>query len=168
MGRLRLVLTLAAVAALVACSQPELDDLVRDAAVKPEALVRLSDSVAVAAKPIGDGARVLYFHEVEDGGWQAQEIGRSSAGSTSGSLALVTGGGEAVGEWNSFVFGTAREEVSRVLLTGFDGEGGQVVDGAWVIALRDQELTPNDLHWTFVDAFGAVLDSGTGIFPPDA
>ena len=49
-----------------------------------------------------------------------------------------------------------------------DPFGGEVIDGAWLITLRDKGLAPDDLHWRFLDPSGTVLASGTGVFPPEA
>jgi hypothetical protein len=45
--------------------------------------------------------------------------------------------------------------------------GGQVVDGSWVIALADRDVLPTDLNWEFLDAFGGVVSSGSGVTTPD-
>lgn len=58
--------------------------------------------------------------------------------------------------------------MSRVAVEGLDGLGGQVVDGAWVLVFEEKGLTTDDMEWQFLDAFGNVVDSGTGIFPPGA
>ena len=75
-------------------------------------------------------------------------------------------GGATGDKWNSIFYGTAPPTVSRVVLQGLDAEGGQVVEGAWALVLREKDLTPDQMRWQFVDAFGRVVDSGTGIFPP--
>lgn len=74
-------------------------------------------------------------------------------------------GAETGDAWNTWVYGVAPDAVSRVDVMGFDGEGGRVVDGAWVIVLRERDLTPMDIQWRFLDPVGAVLESGSGIFP---
>jgi hypothetical protein len=56
----------------------------------------------------------------------------------------------------------------RVELSGHpDQRGGTVVDGAWVIALRDKDVRPGDVEWHFIAGDGTVR-TGVGIFPPDA
>lgn len=91
-----------------------------------------------------------------------------TTGSPEASAQLFAMGGETGEEWNSFSYGTAPEHVNRVTVQGREGVGGQVVDGAWVIAFRAKDLTPDDIRWQFLDASGNVVDSGTGIFPPAA
>jgi hypothetical protein len=77
--------------------------------------------------------------------------------------------GGATGEaWNSFVFGTAAPGTVRVELVGFQAQrGGRVVDGAWIIALRERDVSPQEIEWRFIGEDGSVR-TGVGIFPPDA
>ena len=84
------------------------------------------------------------------------------------SLHLISCGGATGEGWNTFVFGTAAPGTLRVELPNFpDQRGGTVVDGAWIIALREKDLTPQDIEWRFIGSDGEVR-SGVGIFPPDA
>ena len=78
---------------------------------------------------------------------------------------LVTMGGETGEEWNSFLFGTAPEVASRVVVSGHTATGGHVADGSWVLAFRDRDLLPGQLTWSVLDAIGGVIASGTGISP---
>ena len=73
--------------------------------------------------------------------------------------------GETGEAWNSFFFGTAPEGASRVVVAGPGTAGGHVTDGAWVIALRREGVSPAGLQWQVVDATGDVMESGSGITP---
>jgi hypothetical protein len=46
-------------------------------------------------------------------------------------------------------------------------DGGRVVDGAWIITLREKDVSPQDLEWRFIADDGSIR-TGVGIFPPDA
>jgi hypothetical protein len=165
-SRVYLVLSLAVAASLSACfGASSLGDLIRNQRVPADAVVRLSADQAVGAKRDGSQVLVLNFANTLQG-WQVHQIASDSAGSGSGSLHLLTLAGQTGLEWNTFVYGTAPAQVSRVKLSGFDYEGGQVADGAWVVVLQGHDLTPQDLRWEFVGATGAVIQSGDGIFPP--
>ena len=167
-SRLHIVLALAVAALLGGCfGPPTLADRIRDQHVSPDAVVRLSDDQAIAAKRDGSRVVVLNFSNTLRG-WQTQEIASDTVGKEPSSLTLFTLGGQTNLEWNTFVYGTAPAQVSRVKLAGLDYEGGQVADGAWVIALRVRDVMPQDLHWEFVGATGGVVQSGDGIFPPKA
>lgn len=78
---------------------------------------------------------------------------------------LLSYGGETRQEWNTFVYGTAEPGTVRVELVGFEGLGGQVVDGAWLIVLRETDVTPDQLRWRFLRADGSVRREGSGIGP---
>jgi hypothetical protein len=78
---------------------------------------------------------------------------------------LLSYGGETRQEWNTFVYGTAEPETARVELVGFEGLGGQVVDGAWLIVLREKDVTPDQLRWRFLRPDDSVRREGTGIGP---
>jgi hypothetical protein len=103
-----------------------------------------------------------------DGQWVGTPLSSSQSEIGSDSLHLISYGGATGEEWNTFVFGTAQPGTARVELRGFlDQRGGTVADGAWVIALREKDLGPEDIEWRFVGDDGAVR-TGIGIFPPDA
>lgn len=131
-----------------------------------DAVVRLSNDRAVAARAEGTSVAVMDFTHGE-ATWRVQRIASSETDGDAG-LYLMTMGGETGEEWNSFVYGIAPPDVSRVSLEGLEGQGGQVAAGAWVIALHLKDVKPDDLRWRFIDAAGAILLSGEGIFPPDA
>ncbi len=70
-----------------------------------------------------------------------------------------------------YLFGQDTREMTRTMI-GLDAIGGQVVDGLWLMAIRDDEIAP-DQRWEIRDALGiAPMESGTGAFfqsdrPPD-
>ena len=110
---------------------------------------------------------VVAVHQ-RNGEWVADPIASSTGPVHADSLHLITYGGATGDEWNTFVFGTAAPGTLRVELANFpDQRGGTVVDGAWIIALREKDLTPQDIEWRFIRPDGEVR-SGVGIFPPDA
>ena len=96
----------------------------------------------------------------------AHEVNSHSVHQGSNSARLVTYGGETGSEWNSFTFGTAAPGVVTVHADMPDGVGGNVVDGAWVIASHAKDVTLV-LRYTFLDASGRVVEQETGVFPPD-
>jgi len=167
-GRIYLVFALAVAAPLSGCfGAPSLPDLLRDQRISPHAVVRLSTDQAVAARRDGNQVSVLNFTDTLQG-WRVRQIASDSGGSDSSSLHLFTLGGQTSLEWNTFVYGIAPQVVSRVKLSGFEYEGGQVADGAWVIVLRERDLRPEEIHWEFIGATGGVIKAGDGIFPPKA
>jgi hypothetical protein len=151
-----------AVTLVVGCGVRTLEQQVRDSGLAPEAIVRLADDWAVAARRDDANVRVLSLAPERNGNWTAALLA-SGTGSGTPTVHLISAGGDTGNEWNSYVYGTAPADVSRVRLTGFDGEGGQVVDGAWVLALPDKDVTPADLEWQLLDALGRVVYSGAGI-----
>ena len=107
---------------------------------------------------------VLYFWGSEmPPTWETQGLASAELLGGQGLVWLYSAGGDTGDEWNTYVFGIASPDVSRVEVEGVDGVGGQVADGAWVIASREKDLTPDDIDWRFVDPYGAVLASGHGI-----
>jgi hypothetical protein len=125
-------------------------------------------TAALAPAVVSDGrVSIIAVHE-SDGEWLATPITSSPGQAGTDSLHLFSYGGATGEEWNSFVFGTAAPRTLRVELTGFpDQLGGTVVGGAWIIALREKDLYPQEITWRFVNDDGSSR-SGTGIFPPDA
>lgn len=62
-----------------------------------------------------------------------------------------------------YLFGQDTREMTRMMI-GLDAIGGQVVDGLWLMAIRDDEIAP-DQRWEIRDALGiAPMESGTGAF----
>ena len=149
------------------CLPTSLEHAVSSERVSPAAIVRLSMDRAAVARRDDTAVEVIEFRE-EDGAWVTQPLAGFTIGPAASSLNLVSLDGQTGDEWNTWVYGTAPETVSRVDLNGLDGEGGRVVDGAWVIVLRERGLTPADIEWAFLDAFGATVESGVGIFPPSS
>jgi hypothetical protein len=148
-------------ATIVGCART-LEQQVLDSGLAPESIVRLTDEWAVAARRDDTNVRVMSLSPDPDGNWTSGMLA-SGTGSGPPTVHLISAGGETATEWNTYVYGTAPVGASRVTLTGFETEGGQVVDGAWVLALRDKDVAPTDLEWQFLDALGRVIDSGSGI-----
>lgn len=151
--------------ALTSCGGQSLEGLVREESIAPAAIVRLSDDWAVAAVRSTASVRVLGLRS-QPSGWVLEQLASFEIKGAVASANLVSYDGETGLDWNTFVYGTAPRTVSRVEIEGYSGDGGQVVDGAWVIALREKGLGPSDVRWRFLSALGGVIDSGAGIFPP--
>lgn len=151
------------VASFAGCGRGEIGDVVSAEGLRGAAVVRLSAGFAVAARVRSDRVEVVAFIQ-SDGAWRAQQLASAAAGGRP-VVQLVALSGETGSRWNAFAFGTAGARVSRVRLVGLAGVGGQVVDGAWVIALRQRDLSPRLLAWEFLSARGGVLDAGRGITP---
>lgn len=149
-------------AALLAGCADDLGSVARHHGVATPAIVRLTDTFAVAAPRTGDGVEVVAFTGIGDR-WSAEIMAYDSGGEVT--ARLVTMGGATGQEWNSFLFGTAPPASSRIVVDGLAGTGGQVAGGAWVIALRERDLSPHHLRWSVLDALGDVIASGTGITP---
>lgn len=164
---LQLVVAAGVLAGASSCLPTSLERAVSIEEMSPAAIVRLSMDRAAVARRDGSDVEVIEFRE-EDGAWVTQRLARFTIGTATSSLNLLSLDGETGDEWNTWVYGTAPETVSRVVLIGLDGEGGRVVEGAWVIVLRDRGLTPADIDWEFLDALGATVESGVGIFPPSS
>lgn len=148
-------------AALLGGCAGDLGSVARQEKIPIPAIVRLSDAYAVAARPAGDDVEVVAVTAVTGSGWSAEVIAGGGGGEMS--THLVTMGGETGQEWNSFFFGAAPEGASRVVVDDLIGSGGQVEDGAWVLAFRHRDLVPHQLTWRVLDAIGGVIASGTGI-----
>ena len=148
---------------LLAGCQADLGSVARDQAIQADAIVRLGDAFAIAAHRTSAGVEVTAFLGDDDGGWTPQVIASGGGGEVSAHLLSM--GGETGDEWNTFLYGTAPESASRVVVDGFEATGGRVTDGAWVLAFRQKDLRPEQLAWAILDATGAIIDSGTGISP---
>ena len=164
----RVRLLLALVLQLSACGPG--DNLLAAAAglgIDPAAVVDVG-TAGVAPMIESDGRVAIVAIRVQDGQWVSTPITASSGRAGTDSLHLVSYAGATGEDWNTFVFGTAAPGTERVELAGFpDQRGGRIVDGAWVIALREQDVGPQDLEWRFNAGDGSVR-TGVGIFPPDA
>jgi len=147
---------------LASCAA-DLGSAARDERIDADAIVRLSDTFAVAARRTPAGAQVVAFVQDGAGGWVAQVV---ASGDGAGTTAhLVTMGGETGDDWNSYLYGTAPDSASRVVVDGFTAVGGQVSNGAWVLAFRQTDLLPDQLSWDVVDATGLIIESRVGIAP---
>lgn len=164
---LQLVIAAGIMLGASSCLATSLEHVVSAEQLSPAAIVRLSMDRAAVARRDDDDVEVMEFRQ-EGGTWVTQRLARFTIGSARSSLNLLSHDGDTADEWNTWVYGTAPETVSRVDLVGLDGEGGRVVDGAWVVVLRNRGLTPADIQWEFLDALGATVESGEGIFPPSS
>lgn len=141
-----LVLVLAACAAARGLTSP-------DASLAGARAEWKDGSLAVVVTPGGEAPRAITSAHLDRGVNSAR---------------LYTLDGDTGVEWNTFVYGAAAPGVARVEIDRPGAVGGEVIDGAWLITLRDKGLAPDDLHWRFLDPSGTVLASGTGVFPPEA
>ncbi|MGI8998396.1 MAG: hypothetical protein ACR2GO_01640 [Candidatus Limnocylindria bacterium] len=141
----------------------DLGSVARRQGISAMALIRLSEGFAVAARRAGERVEVVAFGADQGGGWSAEVI----AGGADGEMTthLVTMGGETGQEWNSFLFGSAPNGASRVVMDTFGATGGQVVGGAWVLAIRSRDVAPHQLTWRVLDPIGGVITSGAGLAP---
>jgi hypothetical protein len=132
--------------------------------VKPAAVVRLDDGAAAAALA-RDGRIEVWVARREGGEVRVQSIAGSGGAVPllEDRVHLASHGGDTGEAWNTFVYGTAEPGTARVQLDGFEGLGGQVVDGAWLIVLREKDVTPEQLHWRFLRPDGSVRREGSGI-----
>lgn len=155
-------LTGVAMVLLAGCAS-DLESIARASSVEPAALVRLSETFAVAAHRSASGVDVVAFRRDSDGNWAPQVIAGGAGGAITAHL--ITMGGQTGEEWNSFLYGTAPVTASRVTVAGLHAAGGRVNDGAWVLALRQRDAHPGVLSWSVTDADGVVIGSGTGVTP---
>jgi hypothetical protein len=157
----RAALAIVLLTLLGACAPPAIDPAAL-LPVKPTAVVRFGDAAGAALATKG---RVeVWVARWEGGEPTANPIAASAAvPPLLDRVDLVSYGGETGEEWNTFVYGTAEPGTARVELEGFDGLGGQVVDGAWLIVLRERDVAPEQLHWRFVRPDGTVRRDGTGL-----
>jgi hypothetical protein len=134
--------------------------------VDPASVVDIGN--AAVAPTIGPAGISIVAIRERDGEWVVSPITTSAGPIGADSLHLFSNGGATGEEWNSFAFGTAAPGTERVELAGFpDQRGGRVVDGAWIITLREKDVSPQDLEWRFIADDGSIR-TGVGIFPPDA
>lgn len=133
--------------------------------LNPQAIVRLSEDYAVAAAAGESRVRVMELYLLPNGRPHARELAGSEHFGRVPTFNLNTSSGNTGMEWNTVFFGTAPANVSRVVVDGFDAEGGQVVGRVWVVMLRDKGVQPQDLRWRFIDAAGKTVLRGTGITP---
>ncbi len=130
--------------------------------VKPTAVVRFGDAAGAALAT--QGRVEVWVARREGGEPTANPITASAAvPPLLDRVLLVSYGGETGADWNTFVYGTAEPGTARVELDGFEGLGGQVADGAWLIVLRQKDVIPEQLHWRFLRADGTVRREGSGL-----
>jgi hypothetical protein len=131
--------------------------------VQSAAVVDLG-SEAVAARLIDGRVEVLVATRGESGEPGAvSTITSSPAKAGIDTLNLLSYGGNTGGKWNTFVYGTASPGVAKVELDLPGGVGSPVVDGAWLIALPDKDVVPDQLHWQFLGADGLTIREGDGL-----
>ncbi|HWP62950.1 MAG TPA: hypothetical protein VNO86_05725, partial [Candidatus Binatia bacterium] len=130
--------------------------------VSPAAVVRIGDAAAAALATHG---RVEVWVARREGGQPVANPITASAATPPllDRVLLVSYGGETGEAWNTFVYGTAEPGTARVELLSFEGVGGQVVDGAWLVVLRERDVGPDELHWRFHAADGSVRREGSGL-----
>lgn len=134
--------------------------------VQSAAVVDLG-SEAVAARMIDGRVEVLVARPRESGEpGAASTIASSPARAGTDTVNLMSYGGNTGEDWNTFVYGTAASGIARVELDLPGGVGGQVVDGAWLVALPDKEVAPDQLLWSFLAADGATVREGQGLLGP--
>ena len=63
--------------------------------------------------------------------WETQGLASAELLGGQGLVWLYSAGGDTGSEWNTYVFGIASPDVSRVEVEGVDGVGGRVEDGAY-------------------------------------
>jgi hypothetical protein len=153
----RLVSLTLAAAALSACgATPRLP-------VPDEAVVHFGNEAAAAV--IVDGTVELQVAVPGAASPATITSGAGRAGDVS--VRLLSYGGETGEEYNTFVYGTAPAGATSVSLFWPSGTvGGQVWGGAWLIVLREKDVTPGQLHWRFRSADGGLVASGDGILNP--
>ncbi len=132
--------------------------------VKPAAVVRLDDGAAAAALA-RDGRIEVWVARREGGEVRVQSIAGSGGAVPllEDRVHLASHGGDTGQAWSTLVYGTAEPGTARVQLDGFEGLGGQVVDGAWLIVLREKDVTSAQLHWRFLGSDGSVRREGSGL-----
>ncbi len=144
------VLALAA-AVLVACQSHG------SLPVHPAAVVDIGDSRA-AARAHNRKVEVLVLH---DG--LVSVVTSSPAVPGKAAVRLISYGGHELDAFNSFVYGTADPRIAKVAVHMAGAMGGNVVDGAWLVALPQPDVLPDQIHWQMLDASGTVHDEGVGI-----
>lgn len=110
-------------------------------------------SLAVVVTPQGGEPRAITSSHLE-------------AGVNSARLYTLDGATDV--EWNTFIYGAAAPGVASVKIDWPGATASPVTDGAWLVVLREKGFKPADLKWQFLDASGKEVESGTGVFPPEA
>ncbi len=149
---------------LAACSPITPQAAARSLGVSPAALVDIGDAFA-AAVPAGGGVTVAVVLKT---GGEVRILTSAPGHPGQPSAHLLSYGGADPRAFNTFFYGTADEATSRVIVGLPGGRGGQVVAGAWLVAIPASDLAPDDISWRFIGLDGATILSGSGIFPPDA
>lgn len=164
---LQLVLALAiALTGLAGCSASPRSAAPRFG-VNPGGVVELG-GVGVAALNVSDGVQLIIIRR-SGRDWISNPITFARLARGKNALRLLTYGGNTGQAWNTFVYGVADSSVARVVIDGYaDAVGGVVVDGAWVVALQEKDLSPDQIHWRFLSQDGHLVEAGSGVFPPDA
>ena len=132
-------------------------DAFRSLGIAPASSVVL-DPIHVVAVYREDGGRLgVAGARLANGGWQAEVLEERAA---AGEMTVLLAIDESGSDWRSVVYGVAPPGVARVRLS-VAAVGGEVANGAWVIGARGP-LRPQQLAWSFEDAAGVSLRSGSG------
>lgn len=159
----RICLAIIGLALLGGCTPRAPVDPARLLPVLPEAVVRF-DGLAAAALATHGRVEVWVARPDPPGKGTVNPITASAAvPPLEDRVLLLSYGGDIPEGWNTFVYGTAEPGTARVELEGFEGLGGKVVAGAWLIVLRETDVTPEQLRWRFVRPDGSVRRAGDGI-----
>lgn len=110
---------------------------------------------------LADG--ILSLYTVDSNGHFQLVTSKTESGGIA-SVHLSAYGGQTADKYNSFVFGIAPPDAgSFVLSQPGQAVGGDVSQGAYVVAVTQTDVTPDELHWKFLRPDGSVLEEGTGI-----
>ncbi len=134
--------------------------------VQSAAVVDLGSEAAAARLADGRVEVIVATPGDSDAPGAVSTITSSPAQPGTDTVFLLSYGGNTGGQWNTFVYGTASPNVAKVELDLPRGAGGQVVDGAWLVALSDKDITPDQLHWSFSAADGTMDREGEGLLSP--
>lgn len=134
--------------------------------IPSDQLVTLADDRRVGVRIDAGRLDLVVMERDLFGNWTGHIITSTRATPGQDSLHLVSFGGQVDFTWNSFVYGTAEQGTTAVSVAGLEGAvGGRVMNGVWVIALRQKDLEPGNIQWTFHRADGTAR-TGVGIFGP--
>ena len=134
--------------------------------VDPAGVVQIGPDAAAARINDGRVEVIVATPGVADEAGAVSTITSSNAPRGANSVFLLSYGGATSDEYNTFVYGTAAPGVSRVDLGWPSSAGGNVVDGAWLVALHEKDVAPDQIHWRFLGADGQPTSEGSGLLNP--